>query len=130
MYKSIAIYAKPYFCAFLVIFKMVGISRLWVASTLLVEHAFASRNVVEGNATHTYTSDLLHESMDWLDMFYDNERGYLFSLNAAALTHETRASVWYAAGLLARNQADDVEQAVRIVKNVIGMQFSDERQQW
>jgi hypothetical protein len=109
---------------------MVGFSRLWIASTLLVEHAFGSRNVVERNATQTFTSDLLHESMDWLDMYYDNERGYLFSLNAAALTHEARASVWYAAGLLARNQADDVEQAVRIVKNVIGMQFSDERQQW
>jgi hypothetical protein len=68
--------------------------------------------------------------MDWMDMYYDNERGYMFSLNAAALTHETRASAWYAAGLLARNEADDVEQAVRIVKNVIGGQFKNESQQW
>jgi hypothetical protein len=54
----------------------------------------------------------------------------LFSLDAAALTHETRSSVWYAAGLLARNQADDVEQAVKIVRNVFGAQFKNENQQW
>jgi hypothetical protein len=68
--------------------------------------------------------------MDWLDMYYDSERGYLFSLNSAALVHETRASAWYAAGLLARNKADDVEQAVRIVNNVIAGQFKDESAQW
>ena len=68
--------------------------------------------------------------MSWLDMYYDSERAYLFSLDAAALTHETRASVWYAAGLLARNAADDANQAMRIVHNVIGAQFKNASQQW
>jgi hypothetical protein len=109
---------------------MIGFSRLWVASTLLIQHAFAGRHLIPRNDTETHATGLLLESMDWMDMFYDSERGYLFSLNAAALTHETRASVWYAAGLLARNEADDVEQAVRIVKNVIGGQFKNESEQW
>ena len=65
-----------------------------------------------------------------MDMYYDRERGYLFSLDSAALSHETRSSVWYAAGLLARNEADDIEQAVKIVKNVVGAQFKNESQQW
>lgn len=86
--------------------------------------------MVKRNDTGSHASNLLHESMNWLDMFYDNERGYLFSLNSAAMVHETRASAWYAAGLLARNEADDVEQAVRIVTNVIGGQFKNESQQW
>lgn len=63
-------------------------------------------------------------------MFYDQERGYLFSLDSAALVHETRSSAWYAAGLLARNEADDAEQAVRIVTNIIGGQFKNESLQW
>jgi hypothetical protein len=109
---------------------MIGTSRLWVASTLLAQHVFAGRSLFSRNDTQTYATGLLHESMDWMDMYYDNERAYMFSLNAAALTHETRASVWYAAGLLARNEADDVEQAVRIVKNVIGGQFKNESDQW
>jgi hypothetical protein len=109
---------------------MIAFLRLTVASTLLAQHAFALRNLIARNDTETFAANLLHESMDWMDMYYDNERGYLFSLDAAALTYETRASVWYAAGLLARNEADDVEQAIRIVNNVIGAQFTNETAQW
>ncbi|KAI4953191.1 hypothetical protein J4E86_006732 [Alternaria arbusti] len=109
---------------------MIAFPKLWVASTLLAQQVFAGRNLLPRNVTETYATGLLHESMDWMDMYYDNERGYLFSLDAAALTHDTRSSVWYAAGLLARNEADDVEQAVRIVKNVIGGQFKNESEQW
>ena len=92
--------------------------------------AFAGHRFVTSNDTESFAANLLHESLNWLDRYYDNERGYLFSLDAAALTHETRASVWYAAGLLARNELDDVEQAVRIVSNVIGAQFKNESEQW
>ncbi|KAJ4308943.1 hypothetical protein N0V94_009149 [Neodidymelliopsis sp. IMI 364377] len=109
---------------------MVAFSRFCAALTLLGYSVTASRTLQKGNDTETYAKSLLHESMDWLDMYYDNERGYLFSLNSAALVHETRASVWYAAGLLARNEADDVEQAVRIVNNVIAGQFKNETAQW
>jgi hypothetical protein len=92
--------------------------------------AFAHAGYGKRDGTEAFAANLLQESMAWMDMYYDGERGYLFNLDAAALTHETRASVWYAAGLLARNQADDVEQAVRIVKNVVGVQFKNESQQW
>lgn len=86
--------------------------------------------VAKRNDTNSYATNLLLESMEWMDMFYDAERGYLYNLNSMALTHETRASAWYAAGLLARNEGDDVEQAVRIVNNVIGAQFKNESLQW
>lgn len=68
--------------------------------------------------------------MDWMDMYYDNNRGYLFDLDSAAMVHDTRSSAWYAAGLLARNENDDVEQAVRIVTNIIQGQFKNESEQW
>ncbi|KAF2646279.1 hypothetical protein P280DRAFT_386912 [Massarina eburnea CBS 473.64] len=82
------------------------------------------------NATLQWADQLLKESMDWMDMYYDAEEGYLFSLSAKALTHETRASTWYAAGLLARNEGDDVEQALKIVENVIIGQHKNESSQW
>ncbi|KAJ4349207.1 hypothetical protein N0V95_004790 [Ascochyta clinopodiicola] len=109
---------------------MVAFSRFCAALTLLGHGVTASRVLTKRNDTESYATNLLHESMDWLDMYYDNERGYLFSLDAAALVHETRASAWYAAGLLARNEADDAEQAVRIVNNIIGGQFKNESLQW
>jgi hypothetical protein len=73
---------------------------------------------------------LLKESMDWMDKYYDADAGYLYSLGAVALTHETRASSWYAAGLLARNKGDDVEQAVKIVENIIDGQHKNRSSQW
>lgn len=98
--------------------------------TLLAQKVFANRSLVKRNDTENFAANLLHESLDWLDRFYDHDKGYMFSLDATALTHETRASVWYAAGLLARNEPDDVDQAVRIIENVIGGQFKNESQQW
>jgi hypothetical protein len=109
---------------------MIAFSSLGIGLALLAQHVFALRSPAVRDDTETFAANLLHESMNWMDMYYDNERGYLFSLDAAALTHETRASVWYAAGLLARNEADDIEQAMRIVSNVIGAQFTNETVQW
>ncbi|KAI8937923.1 hypothetical protein NX059_005606 [Plenodomus lindquistii] len=109
---------------------MVALSKSWVVLTLSTLGTSAKQQVQKRNDTQSHATSLLHESMDWMDMYYDHDRGYLFSLDAAALTHDTRASVWYAAGLLARNEPDDVEQAVRIVENVIGGQFKNESQQW
>lgn len=109
---------------------MVLFSRFCAALTLLSHGVTARRAFVKRNNTESYATNLLHESMEWMDMFYDTERGYLFNLDSAALVHETRSSAWYAAGLLARNEADDVEQAVRIVSNIIGAQFKNESQQW
>lgn len=107
---------------------MVALWKSCLALSFTVGSVLA-RNIIR-NDTASFSANLLQESMQWMDMFYDSERGYLFSLDAAALTHETRSSVWYAAGLLARNEGDDVEQSVKIVMNVVGAQFQNESLQW
>lgn len=74
---------------------------------------------------------LLDESMKWMDTFYDSSESYLYELSAtAALRHETRSSVWYALGLLARNEKDDVKQAESIICKVIDAQFKEPSEQW
>jgi hypothetical protein len=78
-----------------------------------------------------YAQELFTESMTWMNTFYDHQAGYLYDLSAqTALDHETRSSSWYALGLLARNEDDDVEQAVKVVNNIISGQFRNESQQW
>lgn len=109
---------------------MIALSKLSVASALLAPCVFAGRNLVLRNDTQSFTDNLLQESMDWMDMYYDSERGYLYDLDASALVHDTRSSAWYAAGLLARNKNDDVDQAIRIVTNIIQGQFKNESEQW
>ena len=86
--------------------------------------------IMQRDDTQQRAQGLLKESMDWLDMYYDADAGYLYSLGAKALTHETRASSWYAAGLLARNEGDDIEQAVKIVENIIVGQYKNQSAQW
>ncbi|KAI5926416.1 hypothetical protein F4810DRAFT_725070 [Camillea tinctor] len=74
---------------------------------------------------------LLLESMDWMDDYYDSKAGYLYDFSAAtALRHETRSSVWYAFGLLARNQGGDAAEAEKIIRNVIHAQFKVPAEQW
>jgi hypothetical protein len=96
----------------------------------LAASCVSAANLVKRNDTSSFAANLLQESMSWMDMFYDAEAGYLYSLSAAALTHETRASAWYASGLFARNEGDDVEQAVKIVRNVIDGQHKNVSSQW
>ncbi|KAH0367366.1 hypothetical protein KCU65_g4692, partial [Aureobasidium melanogenum] len=69
--------------------------------------------------------------MSWMDGYYDTAAGYLYSLDAAAaLRHVTRSSAWYAVGLLARNQGDDVNNAEKILTNIIHGQYKDPAEQW
>ncbi|PNS18465.1 hypothetical protein CAC42_6282 [Sphaceloma murrayae] len=71
--------------------------------------------------------------MSWLDSLYDPEAGYLYDVSQntqTSLNHVTRASAWYATGLLARNQGDDAREANQIIRNVISGQYKDPRQQW
>ena len=90
------------------------------------------------NPTSSYISTLplnaqglLKESMEWMDGYYDPSAGYLFDESGAtALRHETRSSAWYAVGLLARNNGTDVEEALKILTNVVNAQFKDPRDQW
>jgi hypothetical protein len=103
----------------------------FVAASVLPSIVVAKPNsIMQRDDTQQRAQGLLKESMDWLDMYYDADAGYLYSLSAAALTHETRASSWYAAGLLARNEGDDVEQAVKIVENIIVGQNKNQSAQW
>ncbi|KAI8232836.1 hypothetical protein K4K54_011488 [Colletotrichum sp. SAR 10_86] len=74
---------------------------------------------------------LLNESMAWMDQYYDRSAGYLYDFgSASALRHETRSSVWYALGLLARNNGDDAAEAEKIITNTIAGQFKVESEQW
>ncbi|OHE97741.1 hypothetical protein CORC01_06946 [Colletotrichum orchidophilum] len=74
---------------------------------------------------------LLNESMAWMDQYYDRSAGYLYDIgSASALRHETRSSVWYALGLLARNEGGDVAEADKIIKKTIGAQFKNVSEQW
>ncbi|KAM5358458.1 hypothetical protein ACJZ2D_015272 [Fusarium nematophilum] len=74
---------------------------------------------------------LFTESMEWMDGFYDSEAGYLYDFSAAmALGHETRSSVWYAFGLLARNKGKDVAEAEKIITNVINAQYKVPADEW
>ncbi|KAF4124544.1 hypothetical protein GMORB2_5210 [Geosmithia morbida] len=74
---------------------------------------------------------LFSESMGWMDQYYDPEAAYLYDFSgAAALRHETRSSVWYALGLLARNQGDDVDNAESIITNVIKAQYKNPADEW
>lgn len=101
-----------------------------LALGILPSHSLAApsqgKHAFEPNA-----QQLLDESMSWMDTFYDPAAAYLYDESAAtALRHETRSSVWYALGLLARNDQDDAHQAARIITNVIGGQFKDPAEQW
>lgn len=98
-----------------------------IASSALVAAAPAQH----GSRLPKNAQQLLDESMRWMDTFYDRSESYLYELSAtAALRHETRSSVWYALGLLARNEKDDVDQAENIISNVVSGQFKDPSEQW
>ncbi|KAI1344497.1 hypothetical protein F5Y15DRAFT_424635 [Xylariaceae sp. FL0016] len=78
------------------------------------------------------TQSLFDESMNFMDKIYDSKAGYLsyFYWPLAAGPHETRSSVWYATGLLQRNQHNDVKQAIKIIENVIEAQHKDPTELW
>lgn len=82
--------------------------------------------------TSVYIDELFDSSMSYLDQIYDPTVGYLFYTYYpfAAGKHETRSTVWYAAGLLRRNQGSDVDDAVRIITSVIGDQKKNVSDQW
>ena len=74
---------------------------------------------------------LFNESINWLDTYYDENIGYLYSLSGqTALHHDTRSSVWYAVGLLGRNQGSDVTNAAKIIGNVVSGQYKNPAEQW
>lgn len=100
----------------------------------IVLGALAARGVSAITLSNTtgYINEVFDVSMGYLDQIYDPTAGYLWYTYypLAAGKHETRSTVWYAAGLLRRNEGDDVEQAVRIITSVIGDQKKDVSDQW
>lgn len=91
--------------------------------------AAAAASYVESMSSNA--RQLFTESMTWMDTYYDSKAGYLYDFSAAtALRHETRSSVWYAFGLLARNEGDDVTEAEKIIRNTIGSQYKVESEEW
>jgi hypothetical protein len=98
-------------------------------------HVLSALLVVEGVAAVEltgYARDMFDESMGFLDEIYDPTAGYLnyFYYPLAANRHETRSSVWYASGLLQRNEGSDLDEAVKIITNVIGGQEKNVSAQW
>ncbi|KAF2144301.1 uncharacterized protein K452DRAFT_156624 [Aplosporella prunicola CBS 121167] len=86
---------------------------------------------VDGLSPHA--RDLFEQSMAWMDALYDPAAGYMFDFAQrvqTGLQHDTRASAWHAVGLLARNNGSDVEKAEKVIRNVVGAQFRDPRDQW
>jgi hypothetical protein len=102
------------------------------------KHLLTALAICANQASCSYVSSLsinaqgvLNESMSWMDGYYDNAAGYLYSLNAAAaLNHDTRSSAWYAIGLLARNEGDDVDKANEILTNIVHGQYKNTTEQW
>ncbi|KAK7938034.1 uncharacterized protein PG986_014902 [Apiospora aurea] len=105
----------------------------WVTSSLLgLLLGVAGVSPATAAELKGHVQSLLDESMDFMDKIYDRDAGYLyyFYYPLAAGQHETRSSMWYATGLLQRNRGDDVDQAVRIIRNIIGDQEKNETLQW
>ncbi|KAK8022207.1 hypothetical protein PG993_012974 [Apiospora rasikravindrae] len=104
----------------------------WTSSSFLLGILLAVVGVSSATERKGHAQSLLDESMDFMDKIYDRDAGYLyyFYYPLAAGQHETRSSMWYATGLLQRNRGDDVEQAVRIIRNIIGDQEKNETLQW
>lgn len=104
---------------------------LWFRAILGGALAVSGASAFTGNTTG-YIDDLFDQSMSFLDQIYDPNAGYLwwFYYPLAAGKHETRSTVWYAAGLLRRNEGDDVDNAVKIITNVIGDQQKNVSAQW
>jgi hypothetical protein len=102
------------------------------AATWITLGLWASSSVVAAVELSGHPKDMFEKSLSFLDTLYDDSVGYLywFYFPLAAGQHETRSSVWYVPGLLQRNKGDDVEQAIRILKNVIGDQEKNVEAQW
>lgn len=105
----------------------------WFRTFLCGALAAASRaSALTGVNTTGYINDMFDTSMSYLDQIYDPTAGYLWYTYYpfAAGKHETRSTVWYAAGLLRRNEGSDVDEAVKILTSVIGDQQKNVSDQW
>lgn len=91
-----------------------------------------SARLVHSAELSKQSKTLFDQSMTLMDDIYDSDAGYLnyFYYPLAADAHETRSSVWYSVGLLQRNQGSDRDEAIKIIRNVIGGQEKNESVLW
>ncbi|PYH97067.1 hypothetical protein BO71DRAFT_481522 [Aspergillus ellipticus CBS 707.79] len=89
-------------------------------------------SAVHAASLSTDAQALFDQSMTIQDAIYDPVASYLhyFYYPLAAGPHETRSSVWHSAGLLQRNQGNDLQEAVKILEKVIGDQEKNMSVQW
>ncbi|KAL2823837.1 hypothetical protein BDW59DRAFT_180482 [Aspergillus cavernicola] len=94
--------------------------------------ALLGASLVHSHKLSEHSQSLFDESMTIGDAIYDPSVSYLryFYYPLAAGPHETRSTVWYSVGLLQRNQDNDVDEAVKILRNVIGDQEKNTTVQW
>lgn len=84
----------------------------------MITHHF---NLLDDN-----TRDLFLAAMRWMEHHWDEAASLLWSENdtkLAAPHHSIRGSVWYAFGLLMRNESGDTTRAIRIIETVLQYQF-------
>ncbi|KAH8658247.1 hypothetical protein BX600DRAFT_468851 [Xylariales sp. PMI_506] len=76
--------------------------------------------------------EMFDQAIAFQDDIYDPDAGYLyyFYYPLAAGPHETRSSIWHATALLQRNHGSDVDEAVKIITNVIGGQEKNSSVLW
>ncbi|RAK99909.1 uncharacterized protein BO80DRAFT_110575 [Aspergillus ibericus CBS 121593] len=103
---------------------------MWLARIFSL--ALLGGSVVEAVDLSQDAQDMFDESMTFQDAIYDPAASYLhyFYYPLAAGPHETRSTVWYSAGLLQRNEGNDVQEAVNILEKVIGDQEKNTSVQW
>lgn len=75
---------------------------------------------------NNYSQQMFDESMAWQDTYYDKHVGYLVTADTTLPgRYDTRQTAWYAVGLVARNENDDLDRAARIISNLHTSQYKD-----
>lgn len=86
--------------------------------------------LASATTNRTWASDMFDTAIAWNDAFWDDRAGYLIAAASNPGRYDTRHTAWYATQLLARNQGDDVDRAIRILDNVVAGQYLDPSKQW
>lgn len=84
-----------------------------------------------------HSRELLLTSMAWMDRYWDERAGFLWSPEpkqpcrwAAARCHLVRETAWYAFGLLQRDQEGDRERASQALNALLEQQIDEPGQPW
>ena len=101
--------------------------------SLLLPGNALPKSRVHGGPLDANARQLLSASSAWMDQYWDEARGLLWSPGDVAdplhpqlgLDHMVRESAWYALGLFMRNAPGDVERAVRALGAILTDQFDE-----